>query len=485
MKPIYSKINIVAAFCSLVVMPFCACRKLVEVEAPITSTNAEIIFKDNTTAAAVLTGIYADVAKLPFNSTHINSISLFTGLSADEFKLFGENGTFYFSFYTNNLLPTSVEGHFWNSIYPLVYRVNVAIEELNQTQSLNPIVKQHLLGECKFMRAYCYFNLVNMYGDVPLVLTSDYKVNSTIGRSTRDVVYQQIITDLIDSESLLPKNYLAANVMTSTNERIRPNKYAATALLARTYLYTKDYKNAEIKATSIIDQSSLYKLEPINDVFLKDSKEAIWQLANVGTGVLSNSPEGRVFVLPDGGPGPGFPVYLQPGFSQKFDVRDLRQSNWINEKTVNGNSYLYPSKYKIGQENLPTLEYSVKFRLAEQYLIRAESRINLNDIANGLTDLNEIRRRATNVNVPVSDRFPQLSLALNKEAALMAVEDERIFELFSEGHRWFDIKRTNRADEILKPVKGGNWQSTDKLYPIPQTEINRNPGLKGHQNPNY
>jgi hypothetical protein len=90
--------------------------------------------------------------------------------------------------------------------------------------------------------------------------------------------------------------------------------------------------------------------------------------------------------------------------------------------------------------------------------------------------------------------LPDIDMSLTKLEALKALENERRLELFTEwGHRWFDLKRSpgfvnasrTRADEILTIVKGNNWQATDQLYPIPMEEINRNPNLRGHQNPGY
>ena len=113
-------------------------------------------------------------------------------------------------------------------------------------------------------------------------------------------------------------------------------------------------------------------------------------------------------------------------------------------------------------------------RLAEQYLIRAEARAQQNNISGSQSDLNLIRNRAGLVNTAAND----------KTALLTAIEHERQVELFTEwGHRWLDLKRTNRADAVLGPIKAPNWQPTDMLYPIPQTQIANDPNV--HQNPGY
>jgi hypothetical protein len=112
-------------------------------------------------------------------------------------------------------------------------------------------------------------------------------------------------------------------------------------------------------------------------------------------------------------------------------------------------------------------------RLAEQYLIRAEARAQLENIPGAQEDLNAIRSRA---GLPDTD-------ADDKASLLLAIERERQAELFAEGgHRWLDLKRTNRADAVLGPLKA-DWQTPDALFPIPDAERQLNPNLT--QNDGY
>lgn len=123
-------------------------------------------------------------------------------------------------------------------------------------------------------------------------------------------------------------------------------------------------------------------------------------------------------------------------------------------------------------------------RLAEQYLIRAEARINQEKIEIGIQDLNALRTRAR-LSTAYSTTSPLslLSLTLSKTEALSALERERRVELFSEwGHRWLDLKRTNKANEILSLLKP-KWQNTDILFPIPTLELTTNSAIK--QNEGY
>ena len=170
--------------------------------------------------------------------------------------------------------------------------------------------------------------------------------------------------------------------------------------------------------------------------------------------------------------GAPYNVALRNLIVEAFEENDQRLSSWIGSVTSGSDIFYYPNKYKIYFSNNLS-EYYMVLRVAEQYLIRAEARIHLNNLDGALEDLNMIRNRAD------LDNFTSTS----NELVLEAVYKERQRELFAEwGHRWFDLKRTGKADEVLSLVKSG-WQSTDKRFPIPQTELQINPNIT--QNPGY
>jgi hypothetical protein len=457
-----------------------SCKKLVEVDGPSTSMNSDIVYAMDATAIAVLTNIYAN--NMGNATDKIASMSLFPGLSADELKLFsGVSDPIYLFYYQNNL-SSSVTGpmDYWVTLYNTVFVTNAAIEGLNSSKTLTPSVKKQLLGEAKFMRAFCYFYLVNLYGDVPLNLTTDYKANGMRPRTDKGKVYEQIMTDLKDAQGLLSDEYLNAS-MTITEERVRPNKSVASAMLARVYLYTGRNTEAEAEATSIITNKKVYDMVTLNQVFLKNSLETIWALQPTSTGTDANTGEGRLFILTSlSPPSPTLnPVYLQDNLVGSFEATDKRKSAWIGkyiDPDQNSNIYHYSYKYQVRAVEAPTTEYSVVFRLAEQYLIRAEARVKQGNIDGAASDLNIIRKRAG----------LEPTTAITQEGLIGAILNERRWELFTEwGHRWFDLKRTGKVDEIMQQIKGTYWQTTDQLYPIPQTELNGNPNIRGYQNPGY
>jgi starch-binding outer membrane protein, SusD/RagB family len=273
----------------------------------------------------------------------------------------------------------------------------------------------------------------------------------------------------------LNSNYLMADAKTAysigSEERVRPNKWAAIALLARAYLYNNDYVNAEQQASLIIN-NSMYDTVPLNQVFSKNSKEAIWQLQPVNNGW--NTEDARKFKLPASGPNTSsFPVYLSAFLMNSFENGDKRRiiGNWVNSTTVGATTYYYPYKYKSATSGAPVTEYSMMLRLAEQYLIRAEARAQQNKIAEGQADLNVIRKRAGLANTTADD----------KASLLTAILHERQVEFFTElGHRWLDLKRTDNIDQVMSlvtPIKGGTWSTNWQWYPIPAYEIRHNSNI--------
>ncbi|WEK38260.1 MAG: RagB/SusD family nutrient uptake outer membrane protein [Candidatus Pseudobacter hemicellulosilyticus] len=463
------------------IVAFFGCNKLLEVEAPKNSMTSENIYSNDATAAAVLTGLYTNMCNANLSrALQINAISAVAGLSADELILFGgsanANQTFLL-YYQNRVNPgasTLSSASFWSSLYADIYILNIALEKLEQSKGLNPTVRQHLIGEAKFLRAFNYFYLVNLYGDIPLAVSSDYRKNAVLPRNAHADVYAQIISDLKDAQQTLSDNYLSDDAYSGTEERVRPNKWAATALLSRTYLYAKQWRDAAEQASLLIQNKAQYDTVALDKVFLMNSKEAIWQLQPVNAGW--NTEEGRLFVLQDRGPTSnvsidGNPVYLSDFILNSFESGDKRTTEWVNNVVANGTTYYYPYKYRNARLNNSISEYSMVLRLGEQYLIRAEANAMLNRLAEARNDIDVIRTRA---GLPAVDANDQSSI-------VNAILRERKVELFTEwGHRWLDLKRSGTVNETMlqvAPTKGTTWSNKWQWYPIPLYDIIQNDNL--------
>jgi len=475
--------NILSGTLLVILFTALACKKLVEVDSPQTKFDANKVYEKDVNAIAVLTAFYQEMS-MDFGFTQgTESISFIAGLSADELIDYPGSSSLRTAAYQNQLSATAAP--FWSRFYFFIYTANTAIKGITDSKSLSPQIKQELLGEAKFMRAFAYYYLVNLWGDVPLMVTNDYRLNNVAGRSTIVDVYAQIITDLQEATNLLSADYLMSDLKTISKERIRPNKWAAKALLARAYLFIGDYNNAVRVASEVIGNQNTFEICPLNDVFLISSKEAIWQIQ--GTSIEWNTYDGKGFILFDG-PTSFQPVSLSKSLMTSFESGDLRRELWTGTITVSGNSYNYPYKYKVVKENAPKTEYLMVLRLAEQYLIRAEARAKSGDIAGAVADINVLRSRArATPTIQIPDPLPPLSASLGLDKVLNAILHERRVELFTEwGHRWFDLKRTKNIDAVMEletPLKGGVWSSNKALYPIPHSDVVNNANIK--QNDGY
>lgn len=460
------KRNITIGLCFLIISAqgviISSCKKFVDIQNPNEQFNSDKVFLDSSTAVGAITGIYSEM--LTNRNLFSNSATtLYGGLSADELYYYSPGLKDEF---TKNEITLAnhldIDNSFWKPAYKYIYAANLAIEKLSQSGALSISLKNQLIGEAKFIRAFCYFHLVNFFGDVPLIVTTKYKTTAIVPRIDINQIYAQIINDLKDAKTLLSVQY-------ASEEKVRPNKWTAVALLSRYYLYTSHWQEAESEADAII-ASGQYSLESnLNSVFLNDSREAIWQLMPVRPGF--NTYEGME-VLP-AGPFSTATYLVTSSLFNAFENADNRKESWINSRIFNDDTLYSPFKYKMPNGAILT-EYYTVFRLAEQYLISAEAKLNQDKITDALEDINTIRIRAGLGN----------TLANGSQSLKLAIEQERRVELFCEwAHRWFDLKRTQRSDDILAPLKGLTWQSTDVLWPIPQQEIDLNPSLT--QNPGY
>ena len=200
--------------------------------------------------------------------------------------------------------------------------------------------------------------------------------------------------------------------------------------------------------------------------FFNTSNEIIWQIANT-TGV---STFGANYLAAAG----SIPTYtMYDTLYKSFEANDKRKTSWTGTTTVGTTTYYFVNKYKVrtGTGN----EYNVALRFAELYLIRAEARARQNNLSGAKADIDVIRTRAG---------LSGVSSSLTQAQMLLAIEQERKVELFGEwGHRWFDLKRTGRADAVIGGQKPTSWQPTDVLYPIPDQQRQVNAALS--QNPGY
>jgi len=468
----YKKASFYALYLPILMICF-GCKKLVEISPPISSITTSQTFSTDIEATQAMVGVYNYMINGSGTNAFNGAATVYCGAYADELNFFNTGDPTALQFQENSLLANNSEiGQFWMPVYKIIYDCNAVFSGVVSSSAIHDSVKNELIGEAELVRAFSYFYLTNWFGGVPLVTTIDYNKTSLLSKSFTDTIYASIIADLKDAELRLPTDYSVAS-----GQRIVPNRWAASALLARIYLYRRGWQDAEAEATKVINNTSLYSLvSSVNDVFNANSTEAIWQLQQQNQQYPYNAtPEGMLLV--PSATSPPYVTISQP-LLQAFEDSDQRKSYWIDSTDYFGSTYYFPYKYRIGPDqatpNGVDSSYYTVLRLAEQYLIRAEARAQIGDVVGSQADLNMVRHRAGLSNTTASDQ-PSL---------LAAVAHERQVELFAEwGHRWLDLKRWGIAQVVLDSTKGGKLSSNALLYPIPPSEIQTDPNLK--QNPGY
>jgi starch-binding outer membrane protein, SusD/RagB family len=441
----------------VILLFFSSCRKFVENGTPPTSLTEDKAFIDSATATSSVLAMYTRIANTnPPNNSMTFNITKFGAMSAD--VAYYLTNTSFDNFRNNTLAAGNDLNGLWSDLYANIGRANYAIKNLEASTTLSTAIKNQLLGETKFLRAWSYFYLVNFFGDVPLVINTDALTNALLPRTPSTQVYQQIVADLTDAKNLLTNNYPSI-------ERARANKRVAAAFLSRVYFYQQNWAAAEAEASEVINSSTYSLATDLNSVFIKTSNEVILQVANV-TGVTS---WGGEFIPASTTPN----VVLYDTLANAFELNDQRKVNWTKPIVYSGKTYFYPHKYKV-RSGTTGNEYHVMLRLAEMYLIRAEARANQNNITGAVSDINLVRQRTG---------VAQLLSTITKEALLVALERERWVELFTEwADRWFNLKRLGKADAVLSHIKP-QFQPFQKLYPIPNQALQANPNLEN--NPGY
>lgn len=436
-----------------------ACQKYVDTPIAPTLISADNVYKTDATATSAVLALYS----YTYTPNFLGYSSYLGGLAADELQYTSTtSGIMEFGASNVSVTNNTSESYLWTYAYNIIGEANLAINGLTNSTTVTPALKNQLLGEAKFFRAFVYFNMVNYFGGVPLSLSAAQLDNSFLPRSSADAVWAQVVTDLKDAQSLLPAAYAGISA-----QKGRVNKWAATALLARAYLYKKDYVNAEAMATQVIG-SGIYSLDAVNNVFVNTSTETILQFATYN-GYSTFGPNYRTNTTSTTPPA----YVLYPTFTKSFENGDKRMASWVDSTTLNNVKYYLINKYKLVTATAGN-EFNVVLRLAEQYLIRAEARAQQGNISGSQADLNAVRVRAGLANTAAADQ----------SALLAAVANERKVELFGEfGHRWFDLKRTGQADAVIGALKPTTWKPTAVLLPIPYNQILLNSKLT--QNPGY
>jgi starch-binding outer membrane protein, SusD/RagB family len=459
-----------------------SCEESLNTE-PRQSVSAQVALQDITGVRSLLISVYD---RLQGSEYYGARFMLGPDALADNATVTNAQSNRYLTWTINNF---GVGFNIWGNNYAAINEANYILN--TDLTTLTTLVEANQLrGEALFLRALLYFDLARVYGYEPgrevngfdlsvIIRTEGVSTASQAdfrARSKNTEVYAFIESDLKEAITLL----------TGTN-RLRVNAAAANALLSRVYLYQSKWAEAEAAATVAIGatpatlvNSSAVASNYRTSFTSAPHPESVFELAyNAQTETLGFNESLNSLTLRQGGPVAGSggwgDVIPTPDLLSIFRPEDSRLENFISD-TKQGQTALFSRKY-VGSVG-PFTDNVALIRLSELYLIRAEARVRQGGakLADGLADLNLIRSRR----FPAS--FNSAISTTNQQTAIDAIFTERRLELFFEGHRFFDLKRTGQD---IRKGPTGPIQYTDVrvLAPIPQAQVELNKLLV--QNPGY
>ncbi len=468
----------------LLILSQTACKEQFLDLSPVSAVGTSSFFKTQSDILTALNGAYG---ALQFNGQYAQFYVVSEIPSDDTSPVLSGSVTDqdeFDKFYVRTTNPYTLAR--WSDGYRGIYRCNAIIERIAGI-TMDATLKKRIIGEAEFLRALMYFNLVRVFGDVPLVLTeiTDPLQGYDYGRAPVADVYTQIIKDLSDAEAVLPVSFTGADVGRATSG-------AAKSLLGKVYLTQKRYADAATKLKEVIDKATYSLLPNYADLFKsanKNSKESIFEVQYKKGNLLEGSPYASTYapensgnaVIAFGGDGNNHPT---PDLESSYEPGDPRKNVSMASSYVNSSgatiNYYYIKKYTDtpvvkgdSEDNWYVLRY------ADVLLMYAEALNETGKTAEALPYLNQVRKR---VGLPDKNLTAQADLRL-------AIEQERRVELAFEGHRWFDLVRTGRALPLLQAKATAIGIKTaltanNLLFPIPQSQIDINPD-KIKQNPGY
>lgn len=435
-----------------------ACEKMLDVKTPANQIGKNEVFKDVQTANAALAGLYAGLRdNSPLSGNALGTVlSVYTD-DLDLYATVTPNGMT--ELYTNQLTTgNQVVYNQWSTAYQLVYACNAIIEGCDNPAPLIAEEMKRIRGEALLIRSILFFYLQQLYGDIPYPMSTDYKINQSLNKTTSINVLKLLENHIAEASALLSDVYRNA-------ERIYLNKKVAQLMLAKVYMLEERWADAETLCQSIIS-SDLYQVQrDVDKTFKKSGNNIIWQLKPMNSGDATKEAITYYFDFV-----PPYNYALSGDLMGSFSSADLRKSNWTQPVTVGSTTWYRANKYKNIFNNSD--EYSVVFRIEEVYLLLAEALGNQAKIAAALPFLNATRLRSN---------LTKIEMPISKEDFLEEVLNENRREFFTEmGHRFFDMKRMNQLDRLTtaKP----NWNDFYRLWPVPQKELLLNPNFNPQNN---
>jgi starch-binding outer membrane protein, SusD/RagB family len=485
----------------LFVVGVSACSDFLD-ETPQGRYSSETFWKTQAHAELALVGLYEAAS---FTKTS-NASWIFGDMASDDAITGGNAGDFVDASFIDQFTYINTNTHLdvhWRHYYEGVARANNMLYYVPNID-MNEALKAKILAEAKFLRAYFYFNLVNTYGEIPLRINPLLSQNDFyVSKTSVANVYAQIENDLQAAKNDLPKKTVGLQVGHAT-------RGAAWGLLAKTYLYQQKWTLALEAADSVIALGQ-YELQPVYKNNFIDStqnnSESIFEIQHISRQAGLGNYMSQFFTpYIFGGYGVNLPTQ---NFVDEFETASdgatydprlrytvvLEDEPWINGETYSPQwsvtgfiSRKQVQPLSVGPVNSDGDLNYVYMRYADVLLMRAEALNELNRTAEALVPLNQVRKRAResylhDVDLPgygiVPDGLLDDVTSTIQSTVRTAIRHERRVELGFEFHRYFDLMRygATTAEEALQQEAEAFNYATHRYFPIPQSEIDTNPGV--------
>lgn len=432
-----------------------SCDEFLDVRPKDSISTTDEVIVNKASAESALRGIYSALGSDGYYGTSFQSIAY---LSGDNVAWTGSQSQVQEFINKKVNADNATISAAWNAIYRTINRTNNVIAAVPQITDplLTDALRNQILGEALFVRALSYFDLARTWGGAPLITEPTLKAgdNQDIRRSTLQETYALVLSDLNAAEPLL----------TETTDRYKATRKTVWALKSRFYLYQNDWINAEAFASKVISDTRYKLLKPYGSFFQSNARgteESVFEIFYNGTTEVN-----------------GHRNQWQP--QTNSGTRQWAPNDafikLVNDPLIGGNRSVLVARdnqnrwYGNLYYRSPASDPSYVIRVAELYLIRAEARAQQTKLPEALGDLNAVRDRAG----------LGVSTAATQSEILLAIENERRIEFAFEAHRWFDLVRTGRADDVL-----GVAESFRYVLPIPADQMLVDEALAGDQNPNY
>lgn len=452
---------------------------------------------DENSLEAIINGAYEPLTRSRgrlWESVYSTFLDQCTDYSYSRLSLFNDMALYDF-----DKLSGSFNGVMWTTFYEAIGRSNFIISNLSENTTLSETVKNQAIGEARFIRAICYYNLVRVWGSVPLRTTPIENANEVeLASSSISDIYLQIIEDLGIAETNLPPTV-------ASGKEGRATQGAAKLALADVHLTLGDFPNARTKAKEVIDNKATYGYDLVSSLELlysatspTNSEEVFAlkfaQLNAQGSFLANYAADSRAGEAGLAASGNFFMhTYDDIPFIAQWDESDIRKGfNLYDEIVIDGltvpanipvaASNTIEGDYFYGKYKDPDAPSSTAagndfylFRYADALLIFAEAENQVNGPTSDAYDaINMVRRRGYSLDINTVSAVADLPAALNQSDFDDMVFRERGYEFFFECKRWFDLKRTGRWASVA--VAAGKPSPTLDYWPIPAVELGNNPG---------